>query len=246
MAHLTIRFVPELNGVLIQYDSIKSVQKVSKILNESPFTSFYIRGNFTVFSPKSLLVGSVNSLSKDRIGLLVFGVFNATISIDQLPPQAEWSETNEKWTLGSKTVSLGTVIIFAVSELVYTNEILTIIGTMKESHQNIGVVDSKHLIEDHPMNPPTVEEVDSSNEPQVEQVIIVSTDNSPVKEVTATEIPAVEAEIPALEPKQKVKSKKKHKEKDSMQTKDKKLTESSKSLEIKQDDQPKKKKRKIK
>ncbi len=52
------------------------------------------------------VVGKVNKQSPDHIGMLIYGVFNASISASNLEHEFEWNEQEQAW----KRISNGTVV----------------------------------------------------------------------------------------------------------------------------------------
>jgi hypothetical protein len=59
------------------------------------------------------LVGIVNKVSEDHIGLLVYGVFNASIPVDLIPSD-KFEGTGESWQQGKKKLKPQTAVKFLV------------------------------------------------------------------------------------------------------------------------------------
>jgi DNA-directed RNA polymerase I subunit RPA43 len=75
----------------------------AQLFNDSPFLHFYIRVPILLFcpQPEMPLVGIVNKVSEDHIGLLVYGVFNASIPVDLISSGTfEWN--GDAWQQGKK------------------------------------------------------------------------------------------------------------------------------------------------
>ncbi|KAJ3078707.1 hypothetical protein HDU99_000419, partial [Rhizoclosmatium hyalinum] len=81
-----MRYIPELKGVPLSYSDVKIQEKVANVLYDSPNLHLHATVKFTLFAPRegTEIVGIVNKVSSDHIGLLVHGVFNASIAADQI------------------------------------------------------------------------------------------------------------------------------------------------------------------
>ncbi len=84
LCSLTAKFCVEFKGILLAFDNI-STEEIGVISTESPFLHFYVTGDFTVFRPAvgQELVGVVNKVSKEHLGLICFGLFN--VSLNHVP-----------------------------------------------------------------------------------------------------------------------------------------------------------------
>ncbi len=165
--HLISSHVSELEGVLVAYSNIKFSKNVARILNDNPFLHISVTGNFTVFNPAqgSQLVGVVNKVSSNHIGLLVHGVFNASIPASEIPVDA-WDDDAESWRTTDKLndIKNGTVLRFQCLKNIISHQVLSITGSL-ENLKETGVVEEY----DHlplpviaPMETEQVEEVVSN------------------------------------------------------------------------------------
>eukprot|EP00842_Homolaphlyctis_polyrhiza_P003172 jgi/Hompol1/3856/HPOL_003374-RA len=148
-------YVPELNGIVLSFSNVAFTSDTASIINESPFAHFYITATFTVFSPRvgGALLGVVNKVSSDHIGMLVHGVFNASIPSSEIPTdQYIWDSRALVWRFRIndametvKHVKSGTVIKFAVKSLALADRMVSITGTVKQTEIETGPIDDADL-----------------------------------------------------------------------------------------------------
>ena len=81
-----LRHVPEARGILLAYENLELVDKTAQIIHEDCEAHFRIRCDALVFRVQRHIVleGTINKVSSNHIGLLVHGLFNASIAVDQL------------------------------------------------------------------------------------------------------------------------------------------------------------------
>ncbi|KAI9483882.1 MAG: hypothetical protein EXX96DRAFT_560064 [Benjaminiella poitrasii] len=94
-----MKYVPEVDGIVLAHSDIKFVTDKGRIMNESPFSHFFITAKFLIWKPKrgSKLVGRINLQSEDHIGLLIYGTFNASIPKSRIPSSVyEWKINEEE------------------------------------------------------------------------------------------------------------------------------------------------------
>ncbi|KAJ3190388.1 hypothetical protein HDU85_000684 [Gaertneriomyces sp. JEL0708] len=147
-----MRYIPEVDGVVLAYSDIKYLEPTGKIFYDSPFFHFHIRVRFTVYSPdlNSNVVGVVNKVSPDHIGLLVHGVFNASIPADNIRRgEFTWDEDTAGWRRTTGDVDMvvkpGSILRFTVVDLMKANEMLTLTGSLLVDTSTTGVLVSSHL-----------------------------------------------------------------------------------------------------
>ncbi|CDH51781.1 hypothetical protein RO3G_05052 [Lichtheimia corymbifera JMRC:FSU:9682] len=88
-----MKYVPQLDGIVLAHSDTELITEKGQIRNDSPFCHFFIRVKFLVWKPKkgTKLVGRINLQSQDHIGLLIFGTFNASIPKARIPSDTyEW------------------------------------------------------------------------------------------------------------------------------------------------------------
>ncbi|KAF9437501.1 hypothetical protein BGZ76_000497 [Entomortierella beljakovae] len=154
-----MRYMPQVDGVVLAHSDLKILQPSGRIMYDSPYCHFWITVKLLVWKPTkgSTLCGTINLQSPDHIGLLLYGTFNASIPSEFIPKdkyefnpnsgytrpkQYEDSQDdisaqatgllNGEWVLKSTGESIGHdgVIEFEVSDLVRTNDMLTVTGSL--------------------------------------------------------------------------------------------------------------------
>ncbi|KAL2916138.1 hypothetical protein HK105_204229 [Polyrhizophydium stewartii] len=149
-----MRYIPELGGVVLSYSDIEPIAPVGHIMDECPFALISVRASFVLFSPSvgSTLYGVVNKVSPDHIGLLVYGVFNASIPSSHIRlDEFAWSTDAHAWQFTSakdetlQFVASGSVIKFTVASLITANKMLAISGSLTDKPADTGLVDATDL-----------------------------------------------------------------------------------------------------
>ncbi|KAJ3348439.1 hypothetical protein HDU83_001325 [Entophlyctis luteolus] len=140
-----MRYIPELKGVPLAYSNIKILDDAAKVLFDSPFCHVYASVNFVMFAPRigSLQVGVVNKVSSDHIGLLVHGVFNASITSEHIRHnEYKFNNSTKSWKRyhpgGSPTgeaIAPGSVVRMPAS-----NGMLTLSGSLRKHPKKTGLV----------------------------------------------------------------------------------------------------------
>lgn len=98
--NMLMTFVPEINAVLVAYSDVRIASKTAPVKYDSPFIHVVVEATLCVFRPTvgAPVVGVVNKVSPDHIGLLVLGVFNASIPARNIrSPEFEWDQVNAQW-----------------------------------------------------------------------------------------------------------------------------------------------------
>jgi DNA-directed RNA polymerase subunit E'/Rpb7 len=157
------KYVPAVKGVVLSYHSVKP-DTDCKIHNESPIMHLNTRVKLIHFSPVAgdLLYGVVNKFSADHIGLLVYGIFNASISAAD--HMFKYNEDEDVLVNGDVTVKTGNVLKFKVTSITHVHESWSISGTLMEA--GTGVVEGMTL--------PTIDDevpLEANEEPVEEEVV---------------------------------------------------------------------------
>ncbi|KAJ3161807.1 hypothetical protein HDU86_006578 [Geranomyces michiganensis] len=145
-----MRHVDELDGVVLGYANVKAIGDVARVIDDSPFCHFSVRATCWVFRPVvgEIIVGVVNKVSSDHVGLLVHGVFNASIPADKIPrDRFHFDHVTEAWIQSgagddAQDIVLGVnaVVRFTIVELTKANEMLTMGGSLVEDRDATGVI----------------------------------------------------------------------------------------------------------
>lgn len=91
------------------------MENSGQIINESPYCLLRIKVDLTIFAPQvdSWLIGIVNKISPDHIGIIVYNLFNASIASSDL---SKWSYNDKSWSYQKKIIKKGTLLKFKVKE----------------------------------------------------------------------------------------------------------------------------------
>ena len=111
------RYDPIIKGIALNYSNIKYIEDSGRLINESPYCLLRIQVDLTIFAPQigSWLIGTVNKISPDHIGIIVYNLFNASIASSDLKPK--WTQKGDYWISQKKSkIHVGTLVKFKVKE----------------------------------------------------------------------------------------------------------------------------------
>jgi hypothetical protein len=92
-------YMPEWNGVPICYSDIQFEDSICHILRDNPLLHVIIEVTIIIFRPNATipLEGAISKISPHHIGLLVFDIFNASISKEELEVYFHWDTNLRQW-----------------------------------------------------------------------------------------------------------------------------------------------------
>ncbi|KAL6077418.1 Neurofilament medium polypeptide [Balamuthia mandrillaris] len=131
-----MRYVEDLNGVVLAYWNVGMVEDHATILYERPHLHFTVKAETLLFSPEigMTLVGTVNKVGSDHFGLLVLGIFNASISASHIPASYVRDSEEEVWRNKDdpqSTIAVGQRVRFRVHRLnIAGNNMMAIVGSL--------------------------------------------------------------------------------------------------------------------
>lgn len=141
-----LQYDETLKGVVLSYDQVKIEDRGGKvrIFQDSHLLNVHVSVRLLLFCPKAgmKLVGEVNFTSAQSIGLLVHGIFNASIQEENIPESWEFYEDDDEpyWaTPDGGKVEMGTLVAFEVLEVRNTDDILSIQASILDEKKH-GVV----------------------------------------------------------------------------------------------------------
>merc|ERR1711968_97907 len=153
-----LQYDEKLEGVVLSYDNIKVENELGRVrmFCDSHFINVHISARLLLFCPKpgAKLVGEVNYVDSGSVGLLVHGIFNASIADEQIPDEWEFFEDEDVeksyWAMGEQRMEVGTLVAFEVVESRNTDDIVSIQATMLDE-ERYGVVGKAEmpLVERH-------------------------------------------------------------------------------------------------
>lgn len=103
------RYSEEAEGVIIAMQNIKLLNQRSMIVDESPFIRFTVTADCLVFKPQRgmEITGTVNMLGLHYIGLIIGGLFNASIPEDLLPEGSSYDSQSQSWMINGSPLEIG-------------------------------------------------------------------------------------------------------------------------------------------
>lgn len=136
---LLMRYNEAVGGVVLALNKIEFPpgEKHGRIYAEMPHIHFAISAQAQVFRPlpNTILRGAVTSVSSSHVGMLVYGIFNASLSSPELVRVGySYSQLLNQWERKAEAmedvIAMGTVITFAVSKLHQAQGLISIDGAM--------------------------------------------------------------------------------------------------------------------
>jgi hypothetical protein len=127
-----------VKGIVLAYWNVRLLEPQGRIINELPYVHFDVSVRLLVFAPYvgCKLMGTVTKLGADHIGMLVYDIFNASISHENLEyhrnrliPHSSggWFHTDKRLI-----IKVGIELPFIVTSMVKVNDMLTLKGTFSE------------------------------------------------------------------------------------------------------------------
>ena len=118
---LITRYSEEAEGVIVAIQNIKLLNHTSVVVDESPFIRFTVTADCLVFKPQRgmEIAGTVNMIGVHYIGLIVGGLFNASIPEDLLPEGSSYDMNSQTWILNGSPLEIGNVLNVKVDRYVF-------------------------------------------------------------------------------------------------------------------------------
>jgi DNA-directed RNA polymerase subunit E'/Rpb7 len=115
------------------------LEKKGRIIQDIPNIFFHVSVDYLCFCPVvgSLIVGTVNMQGPDYIGVLLYGIFNGSVSVEALGKNFQWKNNSWFSKESGEFVETGAEIIFNISSLTIENDTLHVVGSMKESNTGL-------------------------------------------------------------------------------------------------------------
>lgn len=133
---LLLKYNASLEGVPIAVGSFRTLSSKALVNSDFPLLHFEAGARFTVFAPQvgSTLLGQVNHVSSDHVGMLVMGVFNASIASTNMKEGYSFDEAGYSWTDGQRSIlTPGSFVQFVVTSFDIADDVFSIHGSITES-----------------------------------------------------------------------------------------------------------------
>jgi len=121
-----LRFTPALGGIVLAYFGLKLQDSAGIIQNEMPFFIVNVSTKVLIFRAKvgQRMVGVVNKISRNHVGMLVHDLFNASVSASSMPNGALYDPKSETWSWGAcSKLCIGSKIAFTASHFEFEEDI---------------------------------------------------------------------------------------------------------------------------
>lgn len=143
---MLLRYDSNWNGVPLCYSDVSILSPRATIVNDNPFLHIHVEAKILVFHPNigKNIKGVINRISSTHIGLIVYGLFNASIPIHQLEICYSWDESLNSWKLKSnintsressekklKVLTIGATLKFRVLNVKKDAQLIAITGGLE-------------------------------------------------------------------------------------------------------------------
>ena len=132
LASYLMKYREDINGVMLSFSDVELAQGSARV-GDMAMMHFDVRAQALVFRPAvgMLLQGVVAKVAGDHIGLLVSGVFNASISGDTLTEGYVFDGSRDCWVASDGgTLEEGTPVRFEVERLHEAAGLVSITGSL--------------------------------------------------------------------------------------------------------------------
>jgi DNA-directed RNA polymerase subunit E'/Rpb7 len=196
-------------SVLLAYENLK-LARSGAIHNGSPQIVLKATFDALIFRPRvgTTITGNVNKIGEGHIGMLVAGIFNASIpasegiSKDYLWKLGKWIKKNESLTndtissistidtssLKPNQISIGTEVTFEVKRVSVLNGLFSITGYM---------LDDEDLLKKRMVSQDSSSSFKSKNKSSKKQSVVTLSSNSDIKKMTKKRKRSMNKEVPS-------------------------------------------------
>lgn len=141
---ILLRYDFNWNGVPLCYSDVSILSTRANIINDNPFLHIKVKAKILLFRPNigQSIEGIINRISSTHVGLIVYGLFNASIPIHQLETCYSWDEFINSWKpkldkstsheeLKHKALTIGSTLKFRVLNAKKDAQLMAIIGGLE-------------------------------------------------------------------------------------------------------------------
>jgi len=132
---MLLKYIDEVRGVPITFSDIgfPAGKEYGRILGEQPWVHVDVNTTMLVFKPVAGLVlrGTINKVSENYTSLLVLGIFNASISGEDMGAQYVFNESNASWDSATQgNLMEGDVMECRLLSFQHANGVLSLVCTL--------------------------------------------------------------------------------------------------------------------
>lgn len=151
--NMLMRYSEDFGGVVLSYSNEKLTSTKGAILESLPYVHVQATAVLLLFSPTvgQTLEGVVNQVCGDHLGLLVMGVFNASIAVTDTEDSFDFDESEQSWS-GKvdyrHKISVGTNVKFRLKGMQEASRTMGTIGTLIGALGHAGTGNVQHIVKD--------------------------------------------------------------------------------------------------
>ena len=131
--NMLFKYNSEVGGIPVSYSNITLPQgkEYGRIYGERPWIHIDATTKLLIFQPRIGLImkGRINTVADSHISLLVYGMFNASISGDIMRKKYVYNITTKSWE-GEGDLVEGDIISFKVGSIQHSEGVLNIDGLL--------------------------------------------------------------------------------------------------------------------
>lgn len=147
---MLLRYNNELQGVLLAYSKERILNSEARVHPYFPYFHVEVIALVYLFRPTvgALIGGVVNIVGQDYIGLLVLGIFNASIGRKNIPPHWRSAPLDNCWVSNKNArqrIEIGSVIQFAVQRIRHEGGFFTLTGSLNGPEVSLDTAISQPL-----------------------------------------------------------------------------------------------------
>lgn len=137
LSSLLLRYSEDLEGVLLSYRNERVLTQAASIHPYFPFVRVEVAADVVLFRPclGMRLVGTVNKVGADYIGVLVLGFMNAAIAADAIRPEFRPRLAEHCWAstkAAAHRLEAGTKVHFDVQAVRHHGAFVSIAGSLQQ------------------------------------------------------------------------------------------------------------------
>ena len=132
---MLLKYNEGLQGIPISFSKIEfdRGKECGRILDEQPWIHVDITTSVLLFKPAAgnTIHGKVNQISDSHVSLLVYGIFNASITSEELGSKYKYSHTRQAWESDTGDLQVDDLAACRILDFHIANGVLSINATMK-------------------------------------------------------------------------------------------------------------------
>lgn len=135
---LLFRYNDDFQGIPISYSKCKlpKTKSYGRVIGEMPWIHYDVDTKLLIFKPiiGSIIKGKICKATETHLSLLVHGMFNASISGDNVAAKYSFNNSTATWesALGDAMIAEGDFIDFCIMSVQHNAGVLCLIGSLVE------------------------------------------------------------------------------------------------------------------